>query len=391
MPKPKKNESKQDFLNRCTKEVMGEGKESDQAYAMCNAYWSDAKSQRQALTLTAPFELVKAEGEEEAKKFMVTAYTGKLIDLGWYGKLIFDVDGMSAKEKFPVLREHERDRVVGIGAKAWNDGKNFFIGGDFMTSTRDGREVRDLATQGFPWQASVGIWPVKVKVLKDDKETITVNGEEVRGPVEVWLKSKVGEVSFVSLGADDDTAAIALSDQAVNVSIERGATTSSTYSLKIENEPKEDEKMEMNIELLEKEAPELLTQIRQSARDEGVKIERERVTAVLEAGADPAVTLQVIKDGVSAEGAFKLFYAAEKAKRATALKELQTQAPQPVGQTAPKETPPPADPKKELMDKALKLAREKKISVAEAMKQIQAESPDLISANLPKMHEVVND
>lgn len=390
MPKPNKNESKQDFLSRCTKDVINEGKEPDQAYAMCNAFWDDAKSQRQALTLTAPFELIRKDNETEVKEFMVTAYTGKVIDLGWFGNLIFDVTGMSAKEKFPVLREHKRDRIVGIGDRAWNDGKNFFIGGNFMTGAMDGKEVRDFALQGFPWQASVGIWPEKVKVLDDDKQSMTVNGQEIKGPAEVWLKSRVGEVSFVSLGADDDTAGIVMSDQAVTVSIERLSdnSNSSTYSA----ETKEDEKMEINLELLEKEAPDLLNQIREAAKDEGQKDgeakERARVVEILGAGAVYEVAMKAISDGISADGAYKLFYQAEKEKKVAALKELEAQAPNSVGQEQPVEEL--EDPDMELALKARDLAQKENIPMAAAMRRVAKENPKLAADALPKFRIIAS-
>lgn len=382
MPKPKKNESKQDFLGRCTRELIDkEGRESDQAYAMCNSFWDETKGTRNTLSLTAPFQLEKKEpGNESAEKgFMITAYTGQVIDLGWFGKFVFDVKGMKAKEKFPVLREHMRDRVVGIASRTWKDEHNFFIGGEFVSSTNDGKEVLDLAEKGFPWQASVGIWPEKIRSLKDEKETAKVNGVEITGPAEIWLESRVGEVSFVSLGADDQTAAIVLSDQSVPVEI-IGETLN-----------KEEKIMEITLEMLSKDAPELLRQIQEAGRKEGLDAERARVVAILEADADPAVTRKAITDGVSADGAFKLFYQAEKEKKAAALRELETSAPPPVGATPPAVPPPAQDPKKELMLKAKKMALEKRITVAEAMKQIQAESPELVDAGLPKMHVVMND
>ncbi len=61
MPKPKKGESKQDYLGRCTQALIEkEGKEPDQAFATCNAYWDDSKSQRSAMNLTAPLVLAPA-------------------------------------------------------------------------------------------------------------------------------------------------------------------------------------------------------------------------------------------------------------------------------------------------------------------------------------------
>lgn len=388
MPKPRKNEAKQDFLSRCTNEVMGEGKERDQAYAMCNAFWDDAKSTRNTLSLSAPVELVKGEGDQEdpTRSFMITAYTGQVIDLGWFGKLVFDVKGMQAKEKFPVLREHKRDRVVGIGTRSWRDKSRFYMGGDFVESTQDGKEVLDLAEKGFPWQASVGIWPKTVKVLESDKESLMVNGQEVRGPADVWLESLVGEVSFVSLGADDQTAAIVLSDQSVPVEICRP-----------QNPNKED--FTMTLDELKAQHPELYkaafdlgaasVDIARPAQD-ATAAERKRVADILAVKGDQEATLKAITEGLSADGAYRLFYEAEKNKKAAGLEELERQAPKPVGATDPK-NPDTAQGGAKLMADAKKRALEKKISVHQAMKELEAENPELVSGSLPKMHVVVND
>jgi hypothetical protein len=221
--KPNNGEAKQDFLSRCRKQMVSDGKESDQAFAMCNLFWDNERGQRSALTLSAPFNLAN-KGLSDGNSFLITAYTGAIIERGWLGKTIIDVAGISAKEKFPILREHQRDRIVGIGGKAWNEGKNFFVRGDFIAST-DGKEVRDLAAQGFPWQASVGIWPSTIKIMESDQESMEINGQKIVGPIEVWSTSQLGEVSFVALGADSDTAAITFAErEKVDVKIDRSKT-----------------------------------------------------------------------------------------------------------------------------------------------------------------------
>jgi len=228
MPKPRKNESKQDYLKRCTSEVIAEGNSADQAYAMCNAYWDEARStkaQRQPITLSGAVSFIREHSVSAAENaesddiagFHMTAYTGQVLDMGLWGRYVFDVSGMKAKSKIPILREHQRDRVVGWSKKAWAEGQNFLISGQFSESTADAREVMSLAKEGYPWQSSVGISPVKIKRLEGEKETMKVNGITVSGPIEVWLESKVGEVSFVSLGADDETAAIAMTDQSKTI------------------------------------------------------------------------------------------------------------------------------------------------------------------------------
>jgi hypothetical protein len=43
MPTPAKNEKKGEYISRCIKQVMGEGKTQDQAVGQCEGRWRDAK------------------------------------------------------------------------------------------------------------------------------------------------------------------------------------------------------------------------------------------------------------------------------------------------------------------------------------------------------------
>jgi hypothetical protein len=273
---------------------------------------------------------------------MITAYTGKQLDT-WWGSLVIAVDGMQAKQKIPVLREHRRDRVVGFGATS-REKSNFYVNGEFSQSTPDAREVQDLADEGYPWQGSVGVWPLTIKVLENAKATETVNGRKITGPAEIWLTSEVGEVSFVSMGRDDDTAAIALteSEGKVPVRIERSTDTVSITQNVLTNN-KENFTMDLTLESLQKEAPELLAQIEDAARQQGIAqgqtdgiaAERGRVVEILHAEADPTETRRAIEDGTDAHAAFKQFYEAEKDKRASGLVQLEKEAEPPAGAEAP--------------------------------------------------------
>lgn len=219
MPTPKSNESKQDFLVRCTRELVGGGQKPEKAYAMCNRDWDRGESQRCVERFAVPVSLDRGEDAEgEENFFLITAYTGAIVEK-WWGGLAFDVKGMHAKEKFPVLREHMRDRVVGHSTKSWRDKDNFLVRGEFSSATLDGAEVKALAAEGFPWQASVSVWPEEIVILETDKEEMKVNGRTIKGPAEIWTKSFVGEVSFVALGADSDTAAIGFSGAAERVPV----------------------------------------------------------------------------------------------------------------------------------------------------------------------------
>jgi hypothetical protein len=329
LPKPNKGEAKQDYLKRCTDQLVSqEGKPADQAFAMCNSFWDQAKNTRSALSLTATVSLAAGD-DNKPKTFLITAYTGQIVDLGWFGKFVFDLQGIKAAAKMPVLREHQRDRVVGFSKKAWVQEGNFLISGTFSQKTPDAQEVLDLGEEGFPWQASVGIWPLKIKVLESDKESAKVNGQEIVGPVEIWLESVVREVSFVSLGADDHTAAIVLSrDADVPVEIEGAA--------KLHKE----DIMPINLVQLEQEAPELLNQIREQARSEGVaaglvdgaQAERDRVMKILRADGDRALTLEAVEQGSTVETALEKLLQAEKVSRVRELENMKAAAPASMGQ-----------------------------------------------------------
>lgn len=334
MPKPKKNESKQDFLKRCTSELIEqENREADQAYAMCNVFWDDNKNQRSILNLHMPVAMAKKDGDEARREFMITAYTGKPLDT-WWGTVIFDLAGMKTKEKIPVLREHKRDRVVGFG-NSFKADNNFYVSGEFSHATEDAKEVLALADEGYPWQASVAIWPQKIEVLENAKAKKTVNGREIQGPAEIWLESDVGEVSFVSLGRDDDTAAITLNESEGKVPVK----------FTNENHKNRRKIMEITLELLQQDAPELLAQIQKESRDEGFAdgeaagrdVERARVVEIINADADPIETKKAIEDGTETSAVFKQFFEAAKKKRALGLEQMETEATVPVGTEEPEE------------------------------------------------------
>lgn len=384
MPTPNKGESKQDYLKRCTSELISEeNRDSDQAYAMCNAFWDDAHNCRSMLNLTAPVEFAKSK-KGESRKFMITGYTGDQIET-WWGTLVFDLAGMQTKEKIPVLREHARDKVVGHG-RAWNDENNFYVTGNFSKATEDAREVLELADEGYPWQASVGIWPKKILVLESKKESQTVNGKVITGPAEIWTESDVGEVSFVSLGRDDNTAAISFSEGEgkVPVNIERLGNDN--------NDNTQTKEQEMTLEELKKKYPELLAQVEEVASKEGeatgfskgVADERQRVLEIMGAEADPIETKKAIETGIEADAAYKEFYKAEVKNRELGLKGMAAEATRAIGgeelsaeELAKKKGAGETPIDQKLTLKAKKLAEEKGITQAEAIIQLSRTETDL--------------
>jgi hypothetical protein len=138
-------------------------------------------------------------------RFSGVAYSGAPIDHPWWGRLLIDVAGTRLHEKLPALREHKRDRIVGVIEGHSKDGGALRIEGSFVSSTTDANEVLALARAGFPWRFSIGAWAEAVEEIKAGV-AVTVNGRSVQGPAVVWRRTRIGEVSFVSVPADEGAA-----------------------------------------------------------------------------------------------------------------------------------------------------------------------------------------
>ena len=154
-------------------------------------------------------EAADGDGEKKLRKFRMVAYTGgKLQVRAYYYPVVVDLSGLkvSAKNR-PVLRDHDISRVVGhteqIAVNAGNITVSGVVSGD---QNQHGQEVTALADNGFPWQVSIGANPTRMAFV-DKGESVEVNGRRFTGPIYVARQSQLREVSFVALGADDNTSA----------------------------------------------------------------------------------------------------------------------------------------------------------------------------------------
>ncbi len=221
------------------------------------------------LSWLAPVQLKKekdAGTKAVSEDFLIEAYTGIPVER-WWGTLAIDVSGIKAKNQIPILLNHDPGQIVGYSTKTYKD-KSFFVSGLFSEITDDGKKVKGLADEGFPWQASIGVQPLKImSIEKDAKEK--VNGKTVKGPAEIWLESEVFETSFVPLGADGNTS----------------VSTFSKFEEVEQDKEKEEKLMKITLEKLEKEAPDLLAQIRSKAEEkgleQGIETENKRIQDVL--------------------------------------------------------------------------------------------------------------
>ncbi|TWT80604.1 Mu-like prophage major head subunit gpT [Planctomycetes bacterium CA13] len=161
-----------------------------------------------AATITLAAAETPEEGRPSLRKFSMTAYTGGAMRLGgWPYPVVVDLAGLRVTRKSrPILKDHDRGSIVGHTDDIAITDKSLEVAGVISGVGATAQEVIATSENGFPWQASLGASADKVVFIPEGK-TASANGREFKGPVYVARKSKLGEVSFVALGADDDTEA----------------------------------------------------------------------------------------------------------------------------------------------------------------------------------------
>ena len=148
------------------------------------------------------------EGKPALRKFSMVAYTGGAMRLGgWPYPVVVDLAGMRVTRKSrPILKDHDRASIVGHTDDIMVGDSRLEVAGVISGVGNTAQEVIATSENGFPWQASLGANADKVVFIPEGK-TANANNREFKGPVYIARKSTLGEVSFVALGADDDTEA----------------------------------------------------------------------------------------------------------------------------------------------------------------------------------------
>ena len=209
---------------------------------------------------------------DERRKMRGVAYAGGV--LSYYGdNIAIDLDSLKFDGKqIPLLRSHDRDRVVGYG-HLMREGNALIVEGEMLNNDH-ASEITSAADEGLEWQMSVHI---------ESRRTLTRNaGDVVNGQaitvdeVTVLADGVIREVSFTPTGVDADTSARILS-----------------LSLKSNQEPEMNKELEQQVATL-------------SAEKASLAAENETLKQQLAEQARAAKLAQLSALGVEGERAAKL-------------------------------------------------------------------------------------
>ena len=198
---------------------------------MSKPYHLQADAQPTDIRLTdshaGVLKLEAADGDGSSlKKFKITAYTGGKLDVGFGIPVVVDLSGIkvSAKSR-PVLKDHNPATIVGHTNDIKISDGSITASGVVSATGEAAKEVTESSANGFPWQASIGA-SISRMVEVDRGESVQVNGRTFKGPLLVARQSQLKEISFVALGADDNTHA--------RVAAQNGGATTETIAMNFE-------------------------------------------------------------------------------------------------------------------------------------------------------------
>lgn len=151
---------------------------------------------------------------KRTRDFSMVAYTGGALEVeGWELPLYVDLDVLEIRsQKRPILYAHKSNLrcVAGQSRVIRVADYTLLIDGIVFAQRPVGREICELADDGFVWQASIGVNVPADAIVEEVREgaTAQVNGRTVEGPCSIARAGCVlGETSFVVEGADDRTSA----------------------------------------------------------------------------------------------------------------------------------------------------------------------------------------
>ncbi len=137
-----------------------------------------------SMLLAAPEVAIEAGAHRSGRKPRITiiAYTGGIMAVPGWGPVALDLAGLEASGQIPLLADHDArvGGVVGHGEAEVHDGR-LVVTGIVSGAGAAARQIVEMASGGFAFQASVGVEPIEHERIRAG-ERIEVNGWAMSPP-----------------------------------------------------------------------------------------------------------------------------------------------------------------------------------------------------------------
>lgn len=177
------------------------------------------------ITGQADIDLTAAADGAEPKQptFDILAYTGGQLRVsGFPHPVVVDLRGLEAKGNISALMDHDPKQLVGQGTAKIAGGQVRMTGkitGDHSVAGEPAFKVVGHAKRGFQWPVSIGASVHKLEFV-GESTSVKVNGQSFQGPLYVVRAGRLGEVSFLSIGADAGASASIAASAAGNTTVQ---------------------------------------------------------------------------------------------------------------------------------------------------------------------------
>lgn len=159
MPKPRKNEDRENFLDRCMgdEEANADYPDNKQRYAVCNSIWRDKdKAMNDEVQFKSVSLDLKKEPDEDgtfegyASVFGIIDQGMDVVQRGAFAK------SLGNGRKVKMLWQHDQGQPIGVWDEIREDERGLFVKGRLLKDVQKGREAMALMRAGALDSMSIG-------------------------------------------------------------------------------------------------------------------------------------------------------------------------------------------------------------------------------------------
>lgn len=158
-----------------------------------------------------PIQARATQAAGDGTRVRGVAYSGSKINgvKGFPHGLVIDLSSLSPQQgRVPLQTDHRADFEATIGSAEYRvDGAELIFSASITPGTPTANRAMELRRSGG-FSVSVGYHPERVEHVAAGK-SISVNGREFSGPLEVARGGRLREISVVGVGADPEARAVA--------------------------------------------------------------------------------------------------------------------------------------------------------------------------------------
>lgn len=173
-----------------------------------------------AYKLRAELQLGDNGDNAKTAPVKIVALSGEVLETSYWGRFVFDLDGMEVEDKIPLDYAHDDDNSIGYLNRFDKQplGKLVVSGAIVPFSYDKGAEVVAKQGKGVPYQASIQWDSDFLAQQLDEGMSTEVNGVMVTGPLIIFRQWKLVAVAVCKFGQDSETSTeLALSKNAKEI------------------------------------------------------------------------------------------------------------------------------------------------------------------------------